>query len=157
MARSGSRIAPIFASTALSPSAPPRNSWTRSFIATRSSSVNPLNVLADLCVAFFGLIETSCGARNLHPGHIHPVVCLYAHDLLPYYTFRDIVKERERCSLGIRPRNERRRRDPATEVQIQIDGGLERPSGFDPVMTGKGRLQFCGTPGRVLLELSHTV
>src|SRR6266540_2884685 len=68
MVRSGSRISAIFASTALSPSAlsargPRRaaafSSWARSFIATRSSSVNPLNVLpiavvllADFCVAF---------------------------------------------------------------------------------------------------------
>src|SRR2546422_113558 len=75
MARSGSRISAIFASTALSPSAlsarGPRpadvfSSWTRSFIAARSSSVNPLSflltavvLLADFCVSFFGLIETS--------------------------------------------------------------------------------------------------
>src|SRR3989475_7611457 len=54
MARSGSGISAIFASTALSPSAlsarEPRraaafSSWARSFIAARSSSVNPLNVL----------------------------------------------------------------------------------------------------------------
>src|SRR5437667_11871352 len=64
-ARSGSRIAAIFASTALSPSALSAfSSRARSFIATRSSSVNPLNVLpiavvllADFCVSFFGLIE----------------------------------------------------------------------------------------------------
>src|SRR5437870_30443 len=75
MARSGSRISAIFASTALSPSAlsacGPRpadvfSSWTRSFIAARSSSMNPVNflliavvLLADFCVSFFGLIETS--------------------------------------------------------------------------------------------------
>src|SRR5256886_8316084 len=75
MARSGSAISAIFASTSLSPSArsarAPRcaaalSSWMRSFIATRSSSVNPLNFLpiavvrlADFCVPFFGLIETS--------------------------------------------------------------------------------------------------
>src|SRR2546425_11055895 len=74
MARSGSRISAIFASTALSPSAlsarGPRpadafRSWTYSFIAARSSSVNPLNfsliavvLLADFCVSFVGLIET---------------------------------------------------------------------------------------------------
>src|SRR5690348_6197647 len=60
MARSGSRISAIFASTAPSPSVLSRgprraaafSSWTRSFIAARSSSVNPLNF-------FFGLIETS--------------------------------------------------------------------------------------------------
>src|SRR5947209_16046405 len=75
MARSGSDISAIFARTALSPSAlsarGPRPaevfiSWTYSFIAARSSSVNPLNfflvavvLLADFCVSFFGLIETS--------------------------------------------------------------------------------------------------
>src|SRR5437773_8411933 len=73
MARSGSRISAIFASTALSPSAlsarGPRSadafiSWTWSFIAARSSSVNPLNfllvavvLLADFWVSLFGLIE----------------------------------------------------------------------------------------------------
>jgi len=65
----GSGISAIFASTAVSPSAlsargPRRatafSSWMRSFIAIRSSSVNPLNVLpiavvllADFCVPFF--------------------------------------------------------------------------------------------------------
>ena len=64
IARSGSGIAAIFARTALSPSAP-FSSWMRSFIASRSSSVNPLNflpvavvLLADFRVFFFGLIET---------------------------------------------------------------------------------------------------
>src|SRR5437667_12327059 len=64
MARSGSRIAAIFASTALSPSSLSAfSSRTRSFIAARSSSVNPLDflpiavvILADFCVPFFGLI-----------------------------------------------------------------------------------------------------
>ena len=70
-ARSGSGIAAIFASTALSPSAlsargPRRaafSSWARSFIAARSSSVNPVVVLpialvllADFCVPFFAVI-----------------------------------------------------------------------------------------------------
>src|SRR5437867_367673 len=75
MARSGSRISAIFARTALSPSAlsarGPRpadafRSWRYSFIAARSSSVNPVNflltavlLLADFCVSFFGLIGTS--------------------------------------------------------------------------------------------------
>src|SRR5258708_2487561 len=69
MARSGSGISAIFASTALSPSAlsahGPRRaaafiSWTRSFIATRSSSVNPsclffaVVLLADFCASFIG-------------------------------------------------------------------------------------------------------
>src|SRR5207245_9770494 len=74
MARSGSRISAIFASTALSPSAlsarGPRPSavffsWTYSFIAARSSSLNPLIflflavlLLADYCVSFFGLLGT---------------------------------------------------------------------------------------------------
>src|ERR1051325_4451369 len=50
MARSGAAIAAIFASTTLSPSVlPPFSSWTYSFIAARSSAVNP--------VRFFGLIE----------------------------------------------------------------------------------------------------
>src|SRR4029450_10352009 len=81
MARSGSCIAAIFASTSPSPSALfllPRSSafssWARSFIAARSSSVNPLDVLlitvallADFCVSFFGLMETSLR------GLFHPV------------------------------------------------------------------------------------
>src|SRR5438105_8689273 len=67
MPRSGSRIAAIFASTSLSPSALSLlaravafSSWLRSFIAARSSSVNPLDflliavvILADFCVPFF--------------------------------------------------------------------------------------------------------
>src|SRR5436190_8369918 len=73
MARSGFGISAIFASTSLSPSAcfargPRRasafSSSTRSFIAARSSSVNPLTalpvtvaLLADFRVSVFGLIE----------------------------------------------------------------------------------------------------
>src|SRR5213595_2985372 len=73
MARSGFGISAIFASTSLSPSAffalgPRRasafSSWARSFIAARSSSVNPLTalpvtvaLLADFCIPVFGLIE----------------------------------------------------------------------------------------------------
>src|SRR5215211_330657 len=67
MARSGSGISAIFASTSLSPSALPArgprrapafSSWARSLIAARSSSVNPLDalpvvLLADCCVAVF--------------------------------------------------------------------------------------------------------
>src|SRR5437870_9375018 len=58
MARSGSRISAIFASTALSPSPLPAFiSWTRSLIAPRSSSVNALLValvlLADCFVPFW--------------------------------------------------------------------------------------------------------
>src|SRR5881296_2706966 len=75
MARSGFAMAAMLASTAPSPPAlsdrGPRPSdvfisWTYSFIAARSSSVNPLNflltavvLLADFCVSFFGLMETS--------------------------------------------------------------------------------------------------
>src|SRR5436190_15287909 len=83
MARSGSRIAAIFASTSPSPAASsfvargPRRasalrSCARSFIAARSSSVNPLDVLliavvplAGVCVFFFGLIETSSDRLEL--------------------------------------------------------------------------------------------
>src|SRR3989442_1192495 len=73
MARSGFGMSAIFVSTSLSPSAcfergPRRasafSSWTRSFIAARSSSVNPLTALpvtvalfADFRVSVFGLIE----------------------------------------------------------------------------------------------------
>jgi hypothetical protein len=67
MARSGSGISAIFASTSLSASALPAggprraaafSSRARSLIAARSSSVNPLDalpvvLLADCCVAFF--------------------------------------------------------------------------------------------------------
>jgi len=66
MARSGSVISAIFASISLSPSAlflfaraSALSSWARSFIAARSSSVNPLDflsvavvVLPDFCVSF---------------------------------------------------------------------------------------------------------
>src|SRR5437867_4346127 len=73
MARSGFGISAIFTSTSLSPSAffargPRRtsafSSWARSFIAARSSSVNPLTalpvtvaLLADFCVSVLGLME----------------------------------------------------------------------------------------------------
>src|SRR5207247_7975642 len=58
MARSGFGISAIFASTSLSPSALSAfSSWARSFIAARSSSVNPLTALADFRVSVFGLIE----------------------------------------------------------------------------------------------------
>src|SRR5207247_8780143 len=58
MARSGFGISAIFASTSLSPSALSAfSSWARSFIAARSSSVNPLTALPDFRVSVFGLIE----------------------------------------------------------------------------------------------------
>src|SRR5438445_10411564 len=67
MARSGSFMAAIAASTSLSPAAlfllarsSAFSSWARAFIAARSSSVNPLDFLsiavvlfADFCVLFF--------------------------------------------------------------------------------------------------------
>src|SRR5947208_7129454 len=83
MARSGSGISAIFASTALSPSAfsargPRRadafNSWWRAFIAARSSSVHPSDVLsiavllADFCASFiesFLRCESSLGRHQL--------------------------------------------------------------------------------------------
>ena len=72
MARSGPDISAIFASTSLSPSALPAreprrasafSSWACSFIAARSSSVNPVDALVvaavrfvDFCVAFFAVL-----------------------------------------------------------------------------------------------------
>ena len=61
MARSGPGISAIFASTALSPAAlslsaraSALSSWARSFIAARSSSENPLDVLSlPVCPPFF--------------------------------------------------------------------------------------------------------
>ena len=78
MARSGSGISAIAASTSPSPSALPArgprraaalSSRARSFIATRSSAVNPFDdspvaavPLADFCVVFLALILPSwCG------------------------------------------------------------------------------------------------
>ena len=66
MARSGSGISAIFASTALSPSAfsvSAFSSWTRSFIAARSSSVNPL---AFLLVRWRTLGGLGAPLRRLH-------------------------------------------------------------------------------------------
>jgi hypothetical protein len=63
MERSGSGMAAIFASRSLSP-ASDLSSRTRSFIASRSSSVNPFDflpaavVVADFRGFFFGLMET---------------------------------------------------------------------------------------------------
>src|SRR5215212_4619200 len=83
MARSGSGISAIFASTSLSPSALPArgprraaafSSWARSLIAARSSSVNPLDValpvvlLADCCVAFFAGFLSAI-AKHLRAWH----------------------------------------------------------------------------------------
>src|SRR6266508_6920740 len=75
MARSGSGISAIFASTSLSPSALPArgprraatfSSWARSFIAARSSSVNPLDflsiavvLLADFWVPFIAVSSSA--------------------------------------------------------------------------------------------------
>src|SRR5438876_8210146 len=75
MARSGSRISAIFASTALSPSPLPAFiSWTRSLIAPRSSSVNVLLVavllLADCFVPFcVGLMEFDSSFQSLSIFH----------------------------------------------------------------------------------------
>src|SRR6266699_2184435 len=76
MLRSGSFIALIFASTALSPSAvPPFSSRTYSFIAARSSAVNPVR-LADFRAPFLGLMTSSCDlfldvAHELGRGDAH--------------------------------------------------------------------------------------
>src|SRR5207248_1173603 len=63
MARSGSGIVAIAASTSLSPSAlvlfaraSAFSSLARSFIAARSSAVNPLVLFADFFVAFFPVL-----------------------------------------------------------------------------------------------------
>src|ERR1041385_7430167 len=61
MARSGSRMVAIFASTAASPSPPPFISFTRSFMAARSSAVNRA-----FFGAFLGLIaRPSLSCRRL--------------------------------------------------------------------------------------------
>ena len=75
MARSGSGISAIFASTSLSPSALPAravafSSWARPLIAARSSSVNPLDalpviLLADCCVPVSAGV-LSATAKLLH-------------------------------------------------------------------------------------------
>src|SRR5437588_1542369 len=58
-ARSGAGISPIFASTALSPSALSAfSSWTRSLIAPRSSFVNPLIAFAGFFVAFLSTLSS---------------------------------------------------------------------------------------------------
>src|SRR5687767_259605 len=79
-ARSGSGISAIFASKALSPSAfsaSAFSSWARSFIAARSSSVNPLDffliavvLLADFCVFFFALIVPSYAGSECVRGRL---------------------------------------------------------------------------------------
>src|ERR1041385_5914693 len=63
MARSGSRMVAIFASTAASPSPPPFISSTRSFIAARSSAVNR----SALFFAFLGLIAHPSLSRRRLP------------------------------------------------------------------------------------------
>src|SRR5882762_6161976 len=84
-ARSGAAISAIFASTALASSslvATAFRSLTISLIAARSSSVSPvrfLSALADVCVAFAGLIGAppqvaiSLRARLLRVGLICPL------------------------------------------------------------------------------------
>jgi hypothetical protein len=87
MARSGSGMSAIFASTSLSPSAlcargPRRaaafSSWTRSFIAARSSSVNPLDALpvvlvADCCVPFFAGFLSAIAKHLRAPNESQPL------------------------------------------------------------------------------------
>src|ERR1043166_9656625 len=63
MARSGSRMVAIFASTAASPSTPPFISFTRSFIAARSSAVNP----SAFFVSSLGLIARPSLSRRWLP------------------------------------------------------------------------------------------
>src|SRR5438034_8561875 len=80
MRRSGFGISAIFASTSLSPSALPRrpprrasafSSWARSFIAARSSAVNPLDFLlvaapfVDFCARPFSVALVSAIANLL--------------------------------------------------------------------------------------------
>src|SRR5438093_2780185 len=89
MARSGSCIAAIFASTSPSPSALPFfprgprrasafSSWARSFIAARSSSVNPLDtltvvLLADCCVPFFAGFVSAIAKHLPAPNESQPL------------------------------------------------------------------------------------
>src|ERR1044072_8276334 len=63
MARSGSRMVAIFASTAASPSTPPFISFSRSFIAARSSPVNRSAFFR----AFWGLLARPSLARRWLP------------------------------------------------------------------------------------------
>src|SRR3989441_9124183 len=80
MARSGSRISAIFASTALSPSAlsarGPRasdvHSWTRSFIAARSSSVNPFNFAAAVVLVLRSMVNHLQGVSWPNYGYTAP-------------------------------------------------------------------------------------
>ena len=75
MARSGAGSSAIFASRSLSPSAlflfarsSAFSSLARSFIAAFSSSVNPLELLADVCVPLFVLIVPSfAGSPMFYP------------------------------------------------------------------------------------------
>src|SRR2546427_2041814 len=64
MVRSGSRISAIFASTTLSPSPLPAFiSWTRSLIAPRSSSVNPLDFLLIVVVLLADFMAVAMSPR----------------------------------------------------------------------------------------------
>ncbi len=108
-ARSGFAIAAICASTALSPSAlstrgPRRpsafSSWSRSRIATRSSSVNPWDVLpialvllADFRVPFFAVISRSFDAPDAIRAGRSPLARPHQVERLP----------RLRGSIGYRP------------------------------------------------------
>src|SRR4029453_16604875 len=83
MARSGSGISAIFASTSASPSARPAaafSSWVRSFIAARSSAVNPLKLLS-LAVAlwvFFAGFLSAIANHLFVPNESHPLDLLDA-------------------------------------------------------------------------------
>ena len=111
MARSGSGMSAIFASTSLSPSAlcargPRRaaafSSWTRSFIAVRSSSVNPLDalpgvLLADCCVPFFAGFLSVMAKRLRAPSLVS--YCVAYFDNPPLLVPADGVQRRLRASL----------------------------------------------------------
>ena len=87
MARSGPGISAIFASRSLSPSAlfllaraSAFNSWARSFIAARSSSVNPLDflplavvLLADSCLLLFACFLSAIAKHLRAPNESQPL------------------------------------------------------------------------------------
>src|SRR5437762_7685955 len=91
MARSCGDISAIEARTALSPSVLSLSSRARALIAAFSSAVNPsflVVVLADFCVAFFGLIVSSCSFLEVR-----------VHDLLRDDHCPGVVHERSHLGL----------------------------------------------------------
>src|SRR4029453_2482081 len=84
MARSGSGISAIFASTSVSPSArlaAAFSSLVRSFIVARSSAVNPLKLLSlavALCVAFFAGFLSAIANHLFVLNESHPLDLLDA-------------------------------------------------------------------------------